>query len=126
MADYSRSSESSDSDSCSEDEKVSPVPPQPANNLFKNDGSFLEMFKKMQDKKSDEAVDKQISSSTSSGKLDDSTHRSSESSLDQSSQVAAASKKSSILSSVRTVYLIFFVFLCLRAKTSCMLLNITY
>lgn len=52
MADESRSSHTSDSDSESESESKPNLQPTAASgNAFKNDGSFMEMFKKMQDER---------------------------------------------------------------------------
>ena len=55
MADQSRSSDSSDSDSGSASEiEVKPqchTASKSSGNVFKNDGSFMEMFKKMQDER---------------------------------------------------------------------------
>ncbi|XP_018007399.1 telomerase RNA component interacting RNase [Hyalella azteca] len=97
MADDSRSSaESSDSESSCDEERNQVDETQSASNVFKNDGSFLEMFKKMQDKKVQEEC--KLPQSVVKEESKDTTHTSSvqsevlkASSCEPSSQSASTS-----------------------------------
>ncbi|KAF2346490.1 hypothetical protein FHG87_022754 [Trinorchestia longiramus] len=102
MADDSRSSDSSDSESSCDGERNQTATSKPGSNVFKNDGSFLEMFKKMQDQKNQEQSESSdiCKKEKQEDANDDQSEKTSFSLGEQGSAQSSSSRKSSFLSCV--------------------------